>query len=242
LEIADPLALPPADRAAFGILDRFLSGRGGLPVNTVVNTIFPAQLYQKHGAIGVYDRYMSEVYPQVKKHPDCSWGTYAQRIICRTDAQGGAIYPLRDLVAKVKTQTGLVGPNRAVYELGIVEQLLEIPIYNPQEHRSRPLGGPCLSHVSVKLSADKRVMLTGLYRSHYYVQRALGNLFGLAHLQHFIAQEAGLRSGPLVCHSSMAQLDLKPKKKGTPDHERWGKEDVCWLIEQCLAVRRPAAA
>jgi hypothetical protein len=54
--------------------------------------------------------------------------------------------------------------------------------------------------------------VTGVYRSHYYVQRALGNLFGLAHLQHFIAQETGQKMGPLVCHSSMAQLDLKPKR------------------------------
>lgn len=241
LEIADPLALPPRDRAAFAVLDHFLSSRGGMPVNTVVNTIFPAQLYQKHGANGVYERYMSEVYPQVKKHPDCSWGTYAQRIICRTDVAGRAIYPLRDLVSKVKTQIRLSGPNRAVYELGLVEPLLEIPIYDPHVDRTRPLGGPCLSHVSVKLMADQRVMLTGFYRSHYYVQRALGNLFGLAHLQHFIAQETGLKVGPLMCHSSMAQLDLKPKKGG-PENERWGKEDVRGLIEQCSAARRPAAA
>jgi hypothetical protein len=77
-------------------------------------------------------------------------------------------------------------------------------------------------------------MLTGVYRSHYYIQRALGNLFGLAHLQHFIAQEAGLQMGPLVCHSTMAQLDLKPNK--------WGKEDVRGLIAACAAARRPAAA
>jgi hypothetical protein len=26
---------------------------------------------------------MSEIYPEIKKHPDCSWGTYFQRIVCR---------------------------------------------------------------------------------------------------------------------------------------------------------------
>lgn len=242
LEIADPLALPAPDRLAFTLLDRFLASHGGLPVNTVVNTIFPAQLYQKHGASGVYERYMSEIHPQVEKHPDCSWGTYAQRIICRTDAAGGTIYPLRDLVAKVKTQVGLQSPNRAVYEIGVIDPLLEVPIYDPHDDRTRPIGGPCLSHISVKLTADQRVMLTGFYRSQYYVQRALGNLFGLAHLQHFIAQETGLKLGPLVCHSSMAQLDLKSKRKGAPDTERWGKEDVRSLIQQCLAVRQRAAA
>src|SRR5712692_5285715 len=76
LEIADPLSLPLADRAAFEILDRFLTQHGGPSIITVVNTIFPAQLYIKHGPDGIYERYMSEVLPHVAKHPDCSWGTY----------------------------------------------------------------------------------------------------------------------------------------------------------------------
>jgi len=77
-------------------------------------------------------------------------------------------------------------------------------------------------------------MITGVYRSHYYVHPALGNLFGLVHFQHFNAQEAGLQMGPLVCHSTVAQLDVKPGK--------WGKEDVRKLIGACAAARRPAAA
>jgi hypothetical protein len=86
----------------------------------------------------------------------------------------------------------------------------------------------------VKLTADRRVMLTGFYRSHFYVQRALGNLLGLAHLQHFIAKETGLELGPLVCHSSMAQLELQSRK--------WGKADVAALVGQARAARQPAAA
>ena len=234
LEVSNPLSLPPHDRAAFDLLNRFLTQQGGLPVNTVVNTIFPAQLYMRHGANGIYERYMSEIYPEIKKHPDCSWGTYFQRIVCRPGPDGDSIFPLRDLVEKLKSQLNLAGPNRAVYELGILEPVLEIPIYDPSADRNRPIAGPCLTHVSVKLTADRRVMLTGVYRSHYYVQRALGNLFGLAHLQHFIAEEAGLQMGPLICHSTVAQLDLKPGK--------WGKEDVRKLIAACAAARRPVAA
>jgi hypothetical protein len=234
LEIANPLSLPPGDRAAYDLLNRFLTQHDGLPVSTVVNTIFPAQLYMRHGPTGIYERYMSEIYPQIMKHPDCSWGTYFQRIVCRAGPDGGSIYPLQDLVEKLKRQLKLPGPNRAVYELGVLEPVLEIPIYEPGADRTRPLGGPCLSHVSVKLTADRRVMLTGVYRSHYYVQRALGNLFGLTHLQNFIAKEVGLEMGPLVCHSTVAQLDVKSGK--------WGKEDVRKLISACVAARRPAAA
>jgi hypothetical protein len=141
---------------------------------------------------------------------------------------------LRDLVEKLKSQLKFDGPNRAIYGLGILEPVLEIPIYDPAIDRHRPIAGPCLSHVSVKLTADRRVMLIGVYRSHFYIQRALGNLFGLAHLQHFIAQEAGLQMGPLICHSTMAQLDLKAG--------RWGKGDVRGLIAACGPARRRAVA
>jgi hypothetical protein len=242
LEIADPLALPPAERAIVGILNRFLIERGGLPFSTVVNTIFPAQLYLRHGPAGVYERYLSEVYPRIKEHPDCSWGTYAYRILCRTGANGALVNPLRDLIEKLKSQAALEGPNRAVYELGLVDPLLDIPIYDPATDRSRPIGGPCLTHISVKLTADRRVMLTGFYRSHFYVQRALGNLFGLAHLQNFIAEQTGLMLGPLVCHSSMAQLELKRRKNDASEHHKWGKADVRDLIARCHAARQPAAA
>jgi hypothetical protein len=106
---------------------------------------------------------MSEIYPEIKKHPDCSWGTYFQRIVCRLGPDGHSIYPLRDLVEKLKSQLNLAGPNRAVYELGILEPVPEIPIYNQSADRNRPIAGPCLSHVSVKLTADRRVMLTASY-------------------------------------------------------------------------------
>ncbi|MEZ5972602.1 MAG: hypothetical protein R3C31_12390 [Hyphomonadaceae bacterium] len=234
LEIAEPLKLGEDERAVVGILDQFLTDRGGMPFNTVVNTIFPAQLYQRHGAEGVYERYLSEVYPQIEKHPDCSWGTYAQRILCRTDALGETIYPLRDLVNKLKGQLQMSGPNRAVYELGLIDPFMDIPIYDPAQDRTRPIGGPCLSHLSFKLGPDRRLHLTALYRSHWYVQRALGNLFGLAHLLHFVADEAGLKLGSLICLSSMAQLDTKPKA--------WGKGDVKTLLAQFHAAKLQADA
>jgi len=234
-EITNPLALPSNDRAVVDILSRFLVGRDGLPFSTVVNTIFPAQLYQRHGPAGVYERYVSDVLPHLLKHPDCAWGTYAQRILCRVDPDGTRFSPLEALIMKLKSQLAISGTNRGTYELGTVDPLLDIPIYDPaSSDRIRPNGGPCLSHISVKLTADHRLMLTGFYRSHYWVQRTLGNLFGLAHLQHFIAQEAGLKLGPLVCHSSMAQLELSSKK--------WGTRDVRDLIARCHEAYSLAAA
>lgn len=234
-EIANPLSLPAGDRAVVETLSAFLIERGGLPFSTVVNTIFPAQLYQRHGTVGVYERYVTDVLPQVLKHPDCSWGTYAQRILCRVDPDGTEFSPLKVLIAKLKSQLAISGTNRGTYEMGTLDPVLDIPIYDPaSSDRTRPNGGPCLSHISVKLTADHRLMLTGFYRSHYWIQRTLGNLFGLAHLQNFIAQEAGLKLGPLVCHSSMAQLELSSKK--------WGTGQVRDLIARCHQARSIALA
>lgn len=242
LEIADPLALPHPDRAVVEVLDQFLIERGGLPINTVVNTIFPAQLYLRHGFARLQERYMTEIYPQVKRHPDWQWGTYAERIFSRRGYDGTEIKPLESLLEKLKGQLALPGPNRAAYELGTIDPFLDIAIYDPARDRNRPIGGPCLSHLSVKLTKDKRVMLTGFYRSHYYVQRALGNFLGLAHLQHFIAEQTHVEPGPLICHSSIAQLELKPKRKNGPDHEKWGKSAVVDLIGRCHAARQQSAA
>ena len=38
-------------------------------------------------------------------------------------------------------------------------------------------------------------MLTVLYRYHYYIEKALGNLLGLAQLLYFVAKETGLGVG-----------------------------------------------
>ena len=233
LEIAQPIALPQGDRAVVALVDRFLSTRHGLPINSVVNTIFPALLYQRHGATGLAQRYLTEIYPAVKRHPDWQWGTYAQRLFQRIDHNGVDIRPLDALITKLKAQLRLRGSQRAVYELSVVEPFLDIPIYDPTHDRNRPIGGPCLTHLSVKLTGDHCLMLTGFYRSHFYVQRALGNFLGLAHLQHFIARETGLELGPLVCHSSMAQLELRGRK--------WGRADIVELIDQAHAIRQAAA-
>jgi hypothetical protein len=69
LEINSPMGLPSEDKRVVEILDRFLTSHGGMPFNTVVNTIFPAQLYARHGSVGVYEKYLSEIYPQIKGTP-----------------------------------------------------------------------------------------------------------------------------------------------------------------------------
>ena len=60
---------------------------------------------------------------------------------------------------------------RAVYEANLVEDTdsLELPIYDAERDARGTRSQPCLSHLSFKLLPGDRVMLTVLYRYHYYI-------------------------------------------------------------------------
>src|SRR5262249_9798940 len=139
---------------------------------------------------------------KIESHPDTRrWGTYAQRILRRVIRKGNQYNPLADLIQKMRQKQ----PVRASYELGLGLSS-ELATHDDDEDRRSRLGGPCLSHLSFKL-IEKKVHLTAVYRSHYYIHRAYGNLLGLARLQSFVAQQVDVSTGPLVCHSTMALLE-----------------------------------
>ena len=72
----------------------------------------------------------------------------AYRILRQRDASGIMFNPLEDLLEKIKAH----GKYRASFELGhgrLFED--EIPIYDPATDRKRLYGGPCLSHLSIKV-------------------------------------------------------------------------------------------
>jgi hypothetical protein len=125
---------------------------------------------------------------------------------------------------------------RAVYEVSLVENedlLTDIPLYRADTDSRRIRGGPCLSHLSFKLMPEGKVMLTAIYRSHYYIQRALGNLLGLAQLLTFVATEVGVDVGSLVCHSTYAVIDTDGG---------WARTDAERLIEHCKRIASLAVA
>jgi len=53
---------------------------------------------------------------------------------------------------------------------------IELPIYDAERDAKGTRSQPCLSHLSFKLLPRDCVMLTVLYRYHYYIEKALGNL------------------------------------------------------------------
>jgi hypothetical protein len=118
----------------------------------------------------------------------------------------------------------------ACYELSLSDVCLDLPLYEPATDRKHLIGGPCLSHVSLKIMRDDRVALTALYRSHYYVQKALGNLLGLARLQAFVCEQTKLPPGPLACVSTYATLERASKS--------WSKKAISALIADLSEPRR----
>lgn len=241
LDIAEPMQLPPEDKTVYDIVDSFLAEKASVRLGTVINTIFPATLFARHGADGVFKEY-PRLWPKIRKHARCQqWGTYADRIIQGKKPVAGTPGPLQSLIEKLRKQLAGPAPKRGAYEIGILDSVDDIPIYQDSTDSGRIMGGPCLSHLSFKLTGDRRLMLTALYRSHYYVYRALGNLYGLAWLQHFVAREVGIDTANLVCHSTMATLDslaANPKAGVTG----WGIAEVKTLISQCSVAGNGAPA
>jgi hypothetical protein len=223
LEISRPMSLSAAETKVHATVEKFLDANDKYSISTVINTIFPAALYKKYGAKGAFNKYRDEIAPKLKRHPDIKWGTYFMRMTSKINGKGEEINPLEYLIAKLRRAAKTSAPKRAVYELNLIEPFLDIPIYDGCLDKHYHMGGPCLSHLSFKLNNDKKLLLTALYRSHYYIERALGNLFGLAMLQDFVASESGTKTAELVCISTMAKLDTDGLKK----------RDVTAMLDQC---------
>ena len=224
LGISSPREMAPVDFAIFDLVDGFLRETNQLPITTVAGTIFPANHYLRNQAAGVYEEFPEEI----SKLPKASWGTYAMRLL-RKEGKNGTFNPLEQLVEKIQKLRTL---NRSAYEINLVdddlEEIFEVPIYSAKDDYKLHLRQPCLSHLTFKLCRGESLRLTVLYRSHYYVTKALGNLLGLAQLQSFVAAETGLEVGPLVCHSTHARIDT-------------GKGVTLQRVERLIAACRDAS-
>lgn len=225
LEIVNPMAMRDDERLIFSQVNTFLVKHGKQSLSTVINTIFPASFYAREGADKVIENY-GAIAAKIRHHPDnCRWGTYAYRMLTkRKDAKNREFVPLQVILEKLTAQLKNSSTLRAAYEVNLIDPVVDIPIYEADSDRDNTIGGPCLSHLSFKLKHDHRLMLTAFYRSHYYVQRALGNLFGLAWLQDFVATKVGVKTGELVCISSMGVLETD---------KQWGKSETTALLKGC---------
>lgn len=112
----------------------------------------------------------------------------------------GPVNLLAKMTAKMKRHVEGGAPFRNIYEL---------PIYNPlKDADGSPRGGQCLSYLSFKLDKERRLLLSAVYRNHYYTEKLLGNLIGLGRLMAFVAAEAGVGVGSLSILSTHAEVDV----------------------------------
>jgi thymidylate synthase len=149
-------------------------------------------------------------------------------MISHETTDGKAINPLANLVDKIRRQVSANRTFRNVYELNIFDPILDLSTYNPAKDAEPVMNRQCLSFLSFKLLPEHSLMLTVMYRNHYYIARGLGNFIGLARLQQFIANEAGISVGPLTCISTHAEIDRGP----------WSTSEVDELLHDCAEVSR----
>ncbi len=199
IDINDPVGMSDPSQAVVSAVDDYLGQHSetGFLVRTVANTIFPQATYEDHGTPDFYSVYMEKVFPRLKRSAQ-DWGRYFERIIAYPGPDG-AVNLLADMVAKMKRNVAADKTYRNIYEL---------PIYNPiKDANGSPRGGQCLSYMSFKLDKDQRLLLSAVYRNHYYTEKLLGNLIGLGRLMAFVAEEAGVAVGPLSIVSTHAEVD-----------------------------------
>lgn len=211
VEIEKPCVINQQDKQVEDWLNQHLEQKKQYTVNTVAETIFPASEYKRHKENGVFNVYPEHVFPTLKKWKTNNRGTYAMRILRGINSKGEVTRPLENVIAQLKNQTAPNGRGiRMCYEIAL-SQPCDISI---SQNDRNVQAFPCLSHLSFKLSRDKKtVHLTALYRSQYYFKKALGNFLGLARLLSFVANQVGLEPGSIVCHATYAKLDAPTSLK-----------------------------
>jgi thymidylate synthase len=234
IDVADPVKHDAKENAAISLVDKFLKEHSQNPIVTVANTIFPQALYEAHGAPEFYKIYHRD-FDRFSRDAK-GWGQYFDRMTRWKIAGGETIYPLPDLITKLKNNQAKKRRVKAVYEMAVTgpslavaeareaeDTELDLTIYAPGPDRNKPISGPCLSYLSFKRHIDGELLLTAVYRNHYYMTKLLGNLIGLGQLQAFVAKEAGLKPGSLTIVSTHAEIDMEGG---------WKIADVKDLVDQ----------
>lgn len=109
--------------------------------------------------------------------------TYFERIVGEWEDKAGS----RHRIAKNRLLD-------AIKKSVLWNQNFEAALYlhtNLEDDSFRTRGSPCLQYVQIRLGANNTVSLAALYRSHDFVNKALGNFIGLSDLGQFFASRTG---------------------------------------------------
>ena len=225
IDIADPVAVAGPDGAILTTVDHFLRDHHVNTVAGVANTIFPQGLLDRHGADGLYEAYNGVVLPRMKQMTH-DWGRYFERMTVWRKIRGKEVQiinPLDDLIRFMRDQISSDRTYRNAYEM---------TIYDPARDAGKVSNRQCLSFLSFKLTRNKALLLTVMYRNHAYVARGLGNFIGLGRLQAFVAAQSGATTGSLTCISTHAEIDASKKTSNGVVHG-WTISEANALITKC---------
>jgi hypothetical protein len=219
VRIGDPLRDDPDTHAG---LDRVLERLDRQSVETVANTIFPAELASRsrdHNHL--VSRYRA-MYDTVRKlSPMNKWGTYFGRLIAYPSPRHEQGFDqLAAVISWLRMESAYKGGKTARYETMLAHPCdpePEEPGPPPAATRSVPvqqpgkdtgaMATPCLSHCSFQLDRAGTVHALATYRSHYMTERAYGNYLGLGRLLGYVSAQSGLLPGILTVVAGYAQIE-----------------------------------
>lgn len=220
VRISDPLRDDPDTHAR---LDQVLERLGLQPIETVANTIFPAELAARsRDHAHLVRRYLAMYETIHRMSPKPWWGTYFGRLIAYPSPRHESPFDqVGAVISWLSRESAYPSGKTARYETTIAHPLdgeetgprlpdaatYSTPVQLPGTD-TRAMGTPCLSHCSFQL--DRRigaVHALATYRSHYMTERAYGNYLGLGRLLGYISGQSGLRAGMLTVVAGYAQIE-----------------------------------
>ena len=225
LTITAPGSEDPQIRA---LVDRMLETLGKAPVQTVVNTLFPAVLARLSKDPSELSSRYTAMYKRIRREAGAnSRGTYFGRLV-QYPARDRPVNQLTQLIDQLRRDQNSKRPRpAAIYESTTTTSAAvpaqdrqpiddasdptfteETQVYAPTPD-TIPMGFPCLSHLSWQ-RIDGRLHLLAQYRHQYLIERAYGNYLALGLLQRYVADAAGLEVGELSVDAGLCTLDVSP--------------------------------
>lgn len=233
------------DETVRRVVDGALDAAGDPSVETVAGTIFPAALYSgprvswspdldelsvralDTAADDLYRRY-EETLPKLLRFPGNTRGTYFSRMITWPGKETGGTNQLKLRISRIRGEFARGNRTNNTLDIDIAadallpESLAGLQIYAPTDQRVR--GFPCLVHINLTLF-EGTLHCLAVYRHHYLITKAYGNLVGLSRLMHFLCEQTGAECGELVLHATLA--DAEPSHRPKP-------QDLVKSLEELL--------
>jgi len=226
LDVAFPAARYEPGSPPWEVINEFLISHDKQELKTVVNTIFPEDLYSpdlgEEAAARLYENYAMSMRVHQRTGRGNDQETYFNRLISYPVTVGGTdglskqqrellsddgrFNQLDFYIDRLRRQRER-GHRRSSYELGTTH-FLDVDLRIQAPFRDKGIGSfPCLSHISLTL-VDDHVNLNATYRNQFLVERGFGNYVGLARLTEFIARESGANAGEVQIVATGADPEL----------------------------------